>query len=120
MRRARLRRLEELLAHGDESLRHERVGLAQAVSRARRLVRHEDRTRAPSTEFRARVERAELLAAASRAGHVAARRSQLDFPLRNELQGLPSIRSWMESARRSFPHENKRRNEFESKWLLVP
>jgi hypothetical protein len=66
--KTRLRRLEELLAHGNESVLHERVALAQAVSRARRLVRHEDRTRAPSTEFRASVERAELLAAASRGG----------------------------------------------------
>jgi hypothetical protein len=64
--KTRLRKIEELLAHGEGSALQERVGLAQAVSRARRLVRHEDRTRAPSTEFRASVEQAETLAAASR------------------------------------------------------
>jgi hypothetical protein len=62
--KARLRKIEEILAHG-EGLQ-ERIGLAQAVSRARRLVRREDRTRRPSPEFRASVEQAETLAAARR------------------------------------------------------
>jgi hypothetical protein len=64
--KTRLRNMEELLAHGAGNGLRERVGLAQAVSRARRLVRHEDRTRAPSAEFRASVEQAEVIAAAAR------------------------------------------------------
>jgi hypothetical protein len=65
--KARLRKIEEQLAsNGDASAIQARVGILQAVSRARRLVRHEDRTRAPSAEFRASVEQAETLAASLR------------------------------------------------------
>ena len=64
--KARLRKIEELAASGDGAGLQDRVALLQAVSRARRLVRHEDRTRPPSAEFRASVEQAEALAAASR------------------------------------------------------
>jgi hypothetical protein len=60
--KARLRRMEESLARGGGPGIAERVGLAQAVSRARRLLRHEDRTRPPSAAFRASVEQAEQLA----------------------------------------------------------
>lgn len=60
--KGRLRKMEELLAVAGGSALTERVSLAQAVSRARRLVRHEDRTRPPSAEFRASVEQAEELA----------------------------------------------------------
>jgi hypothetical protein len=60
--KARLRKVEDLLAEDETSSFADRVSLAQAVSRARRLVRHEDRTRAPTADFRASVERAEQLA----------------------------------------------------------
>lgn len=64
--KARLRKIEAEFASAGGSGLTERVGLAQAVSRARRLVRREDRTRAPSAEFRASVEQAETLAAVVR------------------------------------------------------
>jgi hypothetical protein len=64
--KARLRKMEESLARDGGPGIAERVGLAQAVSRARRLLRHEDRTRPPSAAFRASVEQAELLATESR------------------------------------------------------
>jgi hypothetical protein len=64
--KARLRKMEESLAHGGDGGMAERIDLAQAVSRARRLLRHEDRTRPPSTAFRASVEQAELVALANR------------------------------------------------------
>ncbi|HET7752562.1 MAG TPA: hypothetical protein VFK85_01525 [Anaeromyxobacteraceae bacterium] len=59
--KARLRRIEETLTR--DGVGADRVALAQAVSRARRLLQHADRTRAPSTELRTSVERAELLVA---------------------------------------------------------
>jgi hypothetical protein len=64
--KTRLRKIEELLADGAAASLQDRIGVLQAVSRARRLVRREDRTRAPSAEFRASVEQAEQLAAAAR------------------------------------------------------
>jgi hypothetical protein len=64
--KVRLRKIEGALSSGGAGGFAERVGLAQAVSRARRLLRHEDRTRAPSAAFRASVEQAELLALAQR------------------------------------------------------
>jgi hypothetical protein len=63
--KARLRKTEELLAQGESEL-SARVSLAQAVSRARRILRHEDRTRPPSSAFRASVEQAELAARGAR------------------------------------------------------
>ena len=60
--KARLRKVEEVLAEDRSLGASERVSLAQAVSRARRLVRREDRTRAPTADFRASVEEAEQLA----------------------------------------------------------
>jgi hypothetical protein len=62
----RLRKLEAQLSQGDGSGLSDRIRLAQAVSRARRLVRREDRTRTPSAEFRASVEDAEHLATPAR------------------------------------------------------
>ena len=59
--KARLRRIEATLK--DEGVAGNRVPLAQAVSRARRLLQHADRTRAPSAELRTSVERAESLIA---------------------------------------------------------
>lgn len=53
----RLRRLDELLA----SRGTVDVELAQAVSAARRAAKHGDRTRDPSPELRALLERAESL-----------------------------------------------------------
>jgi hypothetical protein len=65
--KARLRKMEESLARGGgDGAMAGHIGLAQAVSRARRLLRHEDRTRPPSTAFRASVEQAELVALANR------------------------------------------------------
>jgi hypothetical protein len=64
--KSRLRRMEEALATAGGPGIADRVPLAQAVSRARRLARREDRTRPPSAEFRASVEEAELLAHAVR------------------------------------------------------
>jgi hypothetical protein len=60
--KARLRKSEHVLATRGDTASAQRIRLAQAVSRARRLVRHEDRTKAPSRAFRASVEEAELLA----------------------------------------------------------
>jgi hypothetical protein len=57
--KARLRRIETNLTRDGVGV--DRVALAQAVSRARRLMHHADRTRAPSAELRTSVERAELL-----------------------------------------------------------
>ncbi len=55
--KVRLRRLDELLAsRGTVDLE-----LAQAVSAVRRAARHGDRTRDPSPELRALLERAENL-----------------------------------------------------------
>ncbi len=59
--KGRLRNVEAVLARERGPGLAERVRLAQAVSRARRLVRREDRTRAPSAEFRSSVEDAESL-----------------------------------------------------------
>jgi hypothetical protein len=55
--KARLRRLDELLA----SRRTVDVEFAQAVSAVRRAAKHGDRTRDPSPELRALLERAENL-----------------------------------------------------------
>ena len=55
--KARLRRLDELLA----SRGTVDVELAQAVSAVRRAAKHGDRTRDPSPELRALLERAENL-----------------------------------------------------------
>ncbi len=60
--KARLRKVEASLSLNGGSGISGRVVLAQAVSRARRLLRHEDRTRPPSTAFRASVEQAEVAA----------------------------------------------------------
>jgi len=54
----RIRRLEEVLAHGGLG----NMEFAQAVSRVRRSVRHGDRSREPSVELRGLLERAEALA----------------------------------------------------------
>jgi hypothetical protein len=59
--KARLRRIEATLTRDGVGV--DRVALAQAVSRARRLMHHADRTRAPTAELRSSVERAELLVA---------------------------------------------------------
>jgi hypothetical protein len=64
--KARLRKIEESLAGAGGGVAA-RIGLAQAVSRARRLLRREDRTRAPSAAFRASIEQAEHVASSS--GH---------------------------------------------------
>jgi hypothetical protein len=55
--KARLRRLDELLA----SRGTVDVEFAQAVSAVRRAAKHGDRTREPSPELRALLERAENL-----------------------------------------------------------
>ena len=55
--KARLRRLDELLA----SRSSVDVELAQAVSAVRRAAKHGDRTRDPSPALRALLERAESL-----------------------------------------------------------
>ncbi len=55
--KARLRRLDELLT----SRRTVDLEFAQAVSAVRRAARHGDRTRDPSPELRALLERAESL-----------------------------------------------------------
>jgi hypothetical protein len=47
----RLRRAEELLLRNGSSSIIANVKLAQAISRMRRLIRHADRGRAPSTEL---------------------------------------------------------------------
>jgi hypothetical protein len=60
--KGRLRQVETVLTERGSG-GTERVVLAQAVSRARRLLKHADRTRAPSSELRASVEEAEGLAA---------------------------------------------------------
>lgn len=60
--KARLRKVEEVLASDGNSGFAGRMRLAQAVSRARRLVRREDRSRPPTDRFRASVEEAEQLA----------------------------------------------------------
>lgn len=57
----RLRRIEATLSRDGVGV--DRVALAQAVSRARRLMHHADRTRKPTVELRTSVERAELLVA---------------------------------------------------------
>lgn len=62
--KARLRRVEDSLTGSSTGIA-ERVGIAQAVSRARRLLRHEDRTRPPSAAFRTSVEKAEIAASSS-------------------------------------------------------
>jgi hypothetical protein len=56
--KARIRRLEEQLSGGGTG----DVAFAQAVSALRRAVKHGDRTREPSPELRALLEKAELLA----------------------------------------------------------
>jgi hypothetical protein len=56
--KARLRRLDEIL--GEQG--HANVEFAQALSRARRAERRGDRSREPSDELRALLERAEALA----------------------------------------------------------
>lgn len=53
----RLRKLDAVLAQGGNS----NVDFAQAVSRVRRLVKKGDRSRLPSTEIRAGLERAEAI-----------------------------------------------------------
>jgi len=63
--KARLRTIEESLSRNGRSGSSEQIVLAQAVDRARRLLRHEDRTRPPSEAFRASVEQAEHAAAAA-------------------------------------------------------
>jgi hypothetical protein len=63
--KARLRKVEESLATGGGPGIGGRVELAQAVSRARRLLRREDRSRPPSAAFRASVEQAEQAAKGS-------------------------------------------------------
>jgi hypothetical protein len=55
--KARLRRLDELLAAGGTV----DLEFAQAVSAARRAAKHGDRTRDPSPELRGLLERAENL-----------------------------------------------------------
>lgn len=55
--KARLRRLDELVA----SRGTVEVEFAQAVSAVRRAAKHGDRTREPSPELRALLERAESL-----------------------------------------------------------
>ena len=64
--KGRLRHVESVLSTSGTVGVSERVGLAQAVSRARRLLYHADRTRAPSGALRACVEEAEGLAAPAR------------------------------------------------------
>ncbi len=54
--KARLRRLDELLAGGTGS-----VELAQALSQARRALRHGDRSREPTPALESLVRRAEAL-----------------------------------------------------------
>ncbi len=56
--KARIRKLEELLAHGGLA----RADFAQAVSRVRRAVNRGDRSREPSPELRMLLEQAEGLA----------------------------------------------------------
>ncbi len=58
----RVRKLEELLTGLGGTARIEHVDLAQELSRAHRLIKHGDRSRDPSPEIRAAVERAENLA----------------------------------------------------------
>jgi hypothetical protein len=53
----RIRRLDALLAAGGTS----HVSFAQAVSAVHRAVKHGDRTRAPTPELRALLEKAETL-----------------------------------------------------------
>jgi len=53
----RLRKLDAVLAQGGNS----NVDFAQAVSRVRRLVKKGDRSRSPSPEIRAVLERAEAI-----------------------------------------------------------
>lgn len=55
--KARIRKLDELLATRGAG----NVELAQAVSRVQRLVRKSDRSREPSLELRALLERAETV-----------------------------------------------------------
>jgi hypothetical protein len=56
--KARIRKLDELLERGGLT----RVEFAQAVSRVRRAVKRGDRSREPTSELRALLERAEGLA----------------------------------------------------------
>jgi len=58
--KARLRKLGSLLA-GEQGRILENLDFARAVSQAQRLIRSGDRTREPSAEIRAAVEKAELL-----------------------------------------------------------
>ncbi len=60
--KARLRKLDELLGRGGPS----HMEFAQAVSRARRVLKRGDRTREPGSELRALLERAEELASTVR------------------------------------------------------
>lgn len=56
--KARVRRLDELLSAGDGAS----VEFAQALSQAHRALRRGDRSRAPTHELEALVQRAEVLA----------------------------------------------------------
>ncbi len=56
--KARVRRLDEVLAAGGAA----NVDLAQALSQARRALRRGDRSRAPTAQLEALVQRAEALA----------------------------------------------------------
>jgi hypothetical protein len=60
--KARLRRAEEFLWRDGGSGILDRVELAQAISRARRLVRHADRGRAPNPELRLTMDQVAMLA----------------------------------------------------------
>jgi hypothetical protein len=57
--KARMRRLEELLAAQGQGAAN--VELAQALSRLRRAERHGDRSREPDVSLRTLLERAEAL-----------------------------------------------------------
>jgi hypothetical protein len=53
----RIRKLDEVLVKGGSS----NLELAQALSRVRRLVKHGDRSREPSSEIKVSLDRAEAI-----------------------------------------------------------